>query len=559
MEMVYLAAHTVLILSSSMKFLLPPSKTFSFCSTSNMSTHSRFLLLCTLFILLLNSCQTTSTADPQNLHLGWFWPNETYRLQGAMAIGNDGTIYVIDAESTLHAIDKNGKQLWSYHDDYGNASAATLSQDGKALYFVTDTDILYALSLQGQPLWGVQSSQPFVAMPNVAPNGYIYVQTYGGGFRISPSGEAQAFPWPLTLVDQISFDAQSRLYLHAATSPTEGFAIVLSDTGSLLAQCPLSERSYGPRPIGKDAWLYTDTQGGLHVIDFACQPLWSDPGSQTFSETTTYPALTINQTIYLASAQAQVLALSNQGQRLWAASLAPGRGPVTHLQAIGTNILAITSDGYLTLLSNDGQPLWSEWLYEAGSPGIPQPTPQGGFAIIQNGRLLLYTPNSAQRYNYPQPTPPPTTPGDAAVEIKIATFEYIFSQWIDPLQQEGNTNPSLIAFAPPADPASLNDHQQYLDRQHPFQVWKYTDDKITEAKDPAAALSSFLAAQNDPNTPPWQYYEFGILQIEDNLQYASVFIASQCGEDCDQGALYTLHRSPSGVWWVVDQQTLWHE
>ena len=522
-----------------------------------MSTHNRFALLYSLCLLLLiSSCQSSTSADPQNLHLGWFWPTEVYRLQGSIAVDNNGTIYVTDGESTLHAIDKNGKQLWSYHGDYGSASAAVLSKDGKALYFVTDTDILYALSLQGQPLWGIQSSQPFVAMPNVAPNGYIYAQTDGGGFRISPNGEAQAFAWPLTLVDQINFDDQNRLYLHAATSPNEGFAIVMTETGTLLAQCPLNDRSYGPLPIGTDAWLYTDVQGALHVMDFNCQPLWSDPGSQTLSETTAYPVQTIDQTIYLATAQAEVWAFSNQGQRLWMASLAPGRGPVTHLQAIGKNILAITSDGYLTLLSNTGQPLWSEWLYEAGAPGLPQPTPQGGFAIVQNGRLLLYTTDNTQQYTHPQPTPPPTNLADAAVEVKTATFEYIFSQWIDPLQQQGNTNPSLIAFAPPAN---SNVASQYLDRQHPFQVWKYTQDQITEAKDPALALSAFLTVQNEPDTPPWQYYEFGILQIEENLQYALVYIGSECGENCSQGARYMLHRSPSGVWWVVYQKTLWHK
>lgn len=520
-----------------------------------MFTFTRILLACLLTTLLISGCQSP-IEQTQDLHLGWLWPSEVYRLQGAMAIGQDGSFYVTDAEGTLHAIDRNGKQLWSYHGDYGIASAAVLSKDGNALYFVTDIGILYALSLQGQPLWGIQSNQPFVAMPSVAPNGDIYVQTDGGGFRISPSGEAQPFPWPLTLVDQISFDSQSRIYLYATLSELQGEALILNEQGELLAECPLNNRRYGPLPVSNNAWAYTDLQGSLHILDFQCQPLWNKLGNQTASEITTSPFFTTEQAIYFPTSNAQILALTSTGQVIWQITLSPGRGPVTHIQPIGNNLLTITSDNHMMLLDSQGTLLWSQWLYEAGAPGKPQATPQGGFGIVQNGRLLVYTPNPNQQLAYPKPTPTPAERASAAIEIKNAAFDYIFTQWIYPLEDQGNTDPSLIVFAPAAD---LNTHSAYLNHQTPYQLWKYVDGKIVEAKDPASALEAFFATRNDPQSLPWKYYEFGIFSIEENLHYANVYIARECGTNCSQGIQYTFHRSPSGVWWVTDLQTLWQE
>jgi hypothetical protein len=97
-------------------------------------------------------------------------------VQLASCIGLDGTIYFIDLDCNLNAVDKNGNILWKFYEyDFCTAGVANsaMSHDGRVIYIITNHK-LYAFEVSSQTiLWAFE--QPISNAALVDSKGNVYL------------------------------------------------------------------------------------------------------------------------------------------------------------------------------------------------------------------------------------------------------------------------------------------------------------------------------------------------------------------------------------------------
>jgi Asp-tRNA(Asn)/Glu-tRNA(Gln) amidotransferase A subunit family amidase len=91
-------------------------------------------------------------------------------------------------------------------------------------------------------------------------------------------------------------------------------------------------------------------------------------------------------------------------------------------------------------------------------------------------------------------------------------------------------------------------------------VWWCWGGKFTPREDIQAAMEEAekrnAEAGMDVESFPVARFEFSI-EVGDDLRSALVYIGWQRGPLWGQGNRYTLQRSASGEWWVVESEQLW--
>ncbi len=104
-------------------------------------------------------------------------------LDGAPAIGPDGTIYVVPETGILHALNPlDGSTLWSYatgKTDYYNSEGVTIDSNGN-LFVSNEDGFVISLSPDGNVLWSIDLAPDrdgFIGLgaPVIGSNGELYV------------------------------------------------------------------------------------------------------------------------------------------------------------------------------------------------------------------------------------------------------------------------------------------------------------------------------------------------------------------------------------------------
>src|SRR5512139_135890 len=178
------------------------------------SSRSLFIVVMLTTVLLTACKPSTQPGSAGDIHLGLIWPEQGRTLSFLLAIGADGTLYVMDDKAALHALTPTGQERWAYQSNAKVAGAPVMSGDGTAVHFLTSNDELVSIGVDGQPRWTFKADDTVTAAPVVAPDGAVYLRTRSGGHRVSPDGKGQPFTWPeWTDRSQVAFDAQGQLAL----------------------------------------------------------------------------------------------------------------------------------------------------------------------------------------------------------------------------------------------------------------------------------------------------------------------------------------------------------
>ncbi len=502
------------------------------------------------------------------IHLSLIWPEQAGTLSPILAIGTDGTLYVMDDKATLHAVAPTGQERWAYRADADLAGAPMMSGDGAAVQFLTSNNELISVGIDGKPRWTFKADDVITALPVVAPGSTVYLRTRSGGHRVSPGGKGQSFTWPeWTDRSRVAFDSKGQLYLW---NPIKNQLLIVAPDGKVSKQCDEeTQLSFGP-VIGKqDIVLYTLADGTLIARDTACKELWRYSLGTGQARAADYPfALGMDDTVYASASDGRIHAINaERGKPLWTSEPSTAGAPVDLMESKDGTLYAL-SDQATLLGFRDGKQIWSQTLAEPNMPGPLEIAPDGGLALIQAGQLYLFTRDPALVRALPTPVPPPADNAQAEKEITDFLVDFIVQQEIggtaDYIRNSGQpwvSSPpkaNIIVWAPAVEKPGMS--TGFLQSAKPTRVWWYADDKLTETDDKLQSIEEYkqrYMQKASPDIWAWGYYEFGVISIADDRQTAKVYVGASCGSLCGHGFYYTLRRSPSGKWWITNAEHLW--
>jgi outer membrane protein assembly factor BamB len=353
--------------------------------------------------------------------LAWSVPLPGQLIEADIAIGADGTIYVVTygaERSRWFAVSPQGAVLWTLDMPDSRATPA-IGGDG-TLYAGLRDGGLIAVTPGGGVLWTLWGLDKIRSSPAIGPDGTIYVAGHYHVYAVSPQGELQ---W--------AYEAPDRVFVHSAPAVandgtiyvggTDGLLYAVDPDGSLRWTLATGEDNivYSPPAIATDGTIYfgslnalyavgSDGLGGrvllnrtvrrspsigpdgtiyagagwgsgglgVHAIDPAGVVRWSSRPS-----TSTTPILGADGTVYVTatgpSGEPVVAALDSRGRLQWD-WVAPG-GPATFAvqsPAIGVDgtILAVSRDPIVlyAIVENDGA--------NGGYAGAPWPQARGNRA-----------------------------------------------------------------------------------------------------------------------------------------------------------------------------------
>ncbi len=118
----------------------------------------------------------------------WEFETQTKEVMSTPAIGSDGTIYMGDYRddgSSLHALNPDGTEKWSFPVGGSISSSPAIGSDGTVYFGVSspgDDPCFYALNPDGTVKWSLTSMASFSASPAIGADGTIYIGAWDGKF-----------------------------------------------------------------------------------------------------------------------------------------------------------------------------------------------------------------------------------------------------------------------------------------------------------------------------------------------------------------------------------------
>ena len=256
----------------------------------------------------------------------------TGAITNSPVIGADGTVYVVDSNSTLFAINPDGSLKWE-KTLTENLFTPVIAPSG--VIYVPGTRHLYAFNPDG--------SSPWAAPYNIS-------SSRGSEIAVSPTG--------------IIFEIDSNGTLHAINPlNTIASSIWTTNVGCIPSSLAVSSSGNiycGTGENGTTALLYSIDSNG-HIM-------WS---LQTKSPVSIPPAVYGNGTIYAITSGGEILAISQFGIELWSISTvhmeetSPVIGPDGTIYVAGSNV---AGQSVLVAISQAGTINWSEFCFKEGTP-----------------------------------------------------------------------------------------------------------------------------------------------------------------------------------------------
>src|SRR5258708_24572236 len=237
---------------------------------------------------------------------------------GSTAIGDDGTIYMLQASSgnfsgQFYAINIDGSQKWAFSASGANGSPA-ISLDGTI--YIEGYAYLYAITPYGTKKWQYAIGDQLASSPIIGPDGTIYIGSYGGHllFAFSPDGTLKwQVPIESAAGDSAAVGADGTIYISG------GPLYAFSPDGTNLWHTTNGDFTTASPVIGKDGTIYVGNPNdtSLWSIKPNGQTNWNAIPTAVFHPPPpTIPAIDASGLIYYCNSNA-VFALNPQGQVQW--------------------------------------------------------------------------------------------------------------------------------------------------------------------------------------------------------------------------------------------------
>ena len=521
--------------------------------------------------------QPTPTAEPQKpIHLGLMWPEEV-NIVGGVA-DSHGIIYLVDTTGKLSAFDANGTELWNYKGDYEYASTPFLSPDEKTIYLIDDQYRVLAVDTSGKQTKSFDVHSRILSFPTVGPDGSVYLETMDSEskkfdskiYRLAPDGTVEDFS--ISLIDQWEDHAFLPNGDIVRWSWSSDSIAVLDPNGERLRECKTGN-DVSRLVVGPDGlMIYVVDEKSIGAIHSDCTDAWHlsleyPEGDTKIQYNLLYDS---GEILYVVYDNGLIQAVDvKDGNFLWKSEANPKVGKVVSIvtQENGT-IYAISSRAQLMAFDQNGKLLWIQEIYKPGVPDLLQNLPNNELLLIQSGQAMIYTYDQSRTYTLPERASLPADEDAAREEIVSFVLDFIVTNeiggtadyiesndmpWVDAAPQA-----NIIVYSPPKE--GSDDSWSYIDSDHPISVWWYADNKLSKVEDMQKAIDEYEQIyMKDPQSDifAWGSYNFGILEISEDLRTAKIYVGASCGPLCGHGLFYYLQRSASGEWWIYDSEDLW--
>jgi hypothetical protein len=254
----------------------------------------------------------------------------TGSIQTSPVIGSDGTIYVVDSNYHLYAINPDGSILWEQTFNEGLFSPA-IGPSGTI--YVPGARHLFAFNPSGTPVW----TTPYNI--TTSRNSALAISPQGILFEVNSNGT-------LTAINPFGTVATTLWTINTACIPA---TLALAPSGSLY--CGTNSNNSSP---------------AVEAISSNGQLQWT---YQTNSIVLVAPTVSPDGTIFVVESGGEILDLSAQGTDLWSISIIHQEstsavlGPNDVLYVDGT--LGTQYNEYRVIALSQGGPtvLWSEFCY----------------------------------------------------------------------------------------------------------------------------------------------------------------------------------------------------
>jgi len=293
----------------------------------------------------------SSFAGPTANKTDWLF-GPTGAIKSSPVIGSDGTIYFVDSNFHLFAINRDGSLKWEKTFTEGVFSPA-IGPSGTI--YVPGTRHLFAFNPDGSSPWQVPANI------STSRNAALVVSTTGILFEIDSNGTLHA-------INPFNAVATSVWTISLGCVPT---TLALGPSGSLYC---------GTGSNGTTAALDSVTSNG--------KLQWSFP---TKSSVLVAPAIDSNGNIYVVSSGGEIFGLGSLGNQLW--SISNIHQEVTSA-VIGPNSTIFVAGDKLAAISESGIELWSEICYLASSSLCYPYGTTTSMAVDSSGNLYVGTNSS---------------------------------------------------------------------------------------------------------------------------------------------------------------------
>eukprot|EP01042_Synura_sphagnicola_P000977 gene977-biopygen1049 len=285
----------------------------------------------------------------------------------AHAIGSDGTIYAVADDGSVCAIDPNGAELWRTNTNSREVfNYPVVVANNEYLYFTSESNYLYALSLTGELLWTYYMNEytsrrvsvywTDVLPPAVGSDGTIYVvgeSTYSPR-KLLAITQTGMLKWSLDVglsyYPQPYVDTDGKIYIGSCNS-----LFVISSSGQVLWTYTTGG-CVGAPVVGTDGTIYVGSfVYTLYAIDSTGILKWTYLAS---GQITASPAIGLDGTVYFKAYDANVYALSPEGKLKWTYATDKSAESYWGKPVIGPDGRIYVGSDSLYVLALDGTLIW---------------------------------------------------------------------------------------------------------------------------------------------------------------------------------------------------------
>ncbi len=277
--------------------------------------------------------------DPEG-QLQWtFDPGTGRPVEGDMALGADGTLYV-GIGVVVHAVLPTGNEFWSKEME-GTVRGLSIGIDGN-IYVSTSSSIFIALSPSGDQQWSFDPGRGVDYPAAVAADGTIYLGTgdrnHDNFFALHPDGSLK---WSANLGDNRNSPAlapDGSIYVPVEVPFTpQGFLVKVDpEDGSEIWRHEVDGSVTTTPAVGADGVVYfgTDSEKLFSVNADGTERWTFDVGHDTVCSPTIAP----DGTLYLGSRESVLYAVRTSSQGLAASAWPKRQGDLRNTGQAGSDV-----------------------------------------------------------------------------------------------------------------------------------------------------------------------------------------------------------------------------